>query len=111
MKLKPDKVLSMVGLAKKAGKVVSGEFSTEKAVKENKAQLVIVATDSSDNTKKMFSNMCDYYQVPLFFYSDKETLGHAIGNEFRASLAVIDTGFANTIIGHLRSNESVIPEE
>lgn len=111
MKLKPDKVLAMVGLAKRAGKVVSGEFSTEKAVKENKAQLVIVATDSSDNTRKMFSNMCEYYGVPLYFYSDKETLGHAIGAQFRASLAVIDQGFANTIIGHISNHESVSPEK
>ena len=30
-----DSILSMIGLAKRAGKVVSGESSTEKAVKEN----------------------------------------------------------------------------
>ena len=49
-----NKILSLVGLAMKAGKVVSGEFSTEKAVKEGKASLVIVAEDASDNTKKLF---------------------------------------------------------
>ena len=32
----------MIGLAMKAGKVASGEFSTEKAVKERKAYMVIV---------------------------------------------------------------------
>ena len=50
--MRTDKVLSMLGLAAKAGSVVSGEFSTEKAVKEGKAYLVIVAGDASDNTKK-----------------------------------------------------------
>lgn len=53
--MRPDKVLSMLGIAAKSGSVVSGEFSTEKAVKEGRAYLVIVAGDSSDNTKKMFS--------------------------------------------------------
>lgn len=43
----------MIGLAQKAGKVASGEFSTEKAVKEHKAYMVIVADDSSDNTKRI----------------------------------------------------------
>lgn len=43
----------MIGLAMKAGKVASGEFSTEKAVKERKAYMVIVADDSSDNTKRI----------------------------------------------------------
>ena len=79
----------MIGLAQKAGKVASGEFSTEKAVKTGKAYTVIVADDSSDNTKKMFTNMCTYYKVPIHFFSDKVSVGHAIGKEFRASLAVL----------------------
>ena len=37
-----NKVLSLIGLSTKAGKIVSGEFSTEKAVKTGKAWLVIV---------------------------------------------------------------------
>ena len=92
-----DRVLSMLGLAAKSGNVVSGEFSTEKAVKTGKAYRVIVAGDSSDNTKKMFSDMCTFYNVPLHFFSEKEIIGHAIGKEFRASLAILDEGFANTI--------------
>ncbi|MCI8427522.1 MAG: 50S ribosomal protein L7ae [Lachnospira sp.] len=96
-----DKTLSMLGLAQKAGKVASGEFSTEKAIKSGKASIVIVADDSSDNTKKMFKKMCDYYKVPVYYYSDKETLGHAIGKQFRASLAVIDEGFGKQIQKHI----------
>lgn len=92
----------MLGLAQKAGKIASGEFSTEKAIKSGKASVVIVADDSSDNTKKMFKNMCDYYKVPVYYYSDKETLGHAIGKQFRASLAVIDEGFGKQIQKHMR---------
>lgn len=101
--LKQDKALSMMGLAQRAGKVVSGEFSTEKAVKTGKAWLVVVAGDSSDNTKKMFTNMCEYYEVPVYIYSDKETLGHAIGKEFRASLAVVDENFSKQIIKHIEN--------
>ena len=72
--MKQDRVLSMIGLAQKAGKVASGEFATEKAVKTKKASVVVVASDASDNTKKMFSDMCKYYNVPIYFYSDKEQL-------------------------------------
>ena len=61
--MKPDRVLSMLGIAAKAGSVASGEFSTEKAVKEGRAYLVIVAQDASDNTKKMFRNMTDFYRT------------------------------------------------
>lgn len=93
-----SKVLSMIGLATKAGKVTSGEFSVEKAVKLGKAYLVIVADDASDNTRKMFTNMCTFYEVPIFFYGSKETLGNAMGKETRASLAILDTGFKDAIV-------------
>ena len=92
------KVLSLLGLSAKSGNLVSGEFSTEKAVKEYKAALVIVAEDASDNTKKSFSNMCAYYHVPMIVFADKETLGHAIGKQFRASAAVTQAGFAKAIL-------------
>ena len=92
-----QKVLNLIGLATKAGKTASGEFSTEKAVKTGKASLVIVSEEASDNTKKMFSNMCTYYKVPLYMLGEKEELGHAMGKEMRASLAVLDEGLAKAV--------------
>ena len=55
--MKNNRVLSLIGLATKAGKTVSGEFSTEKSVKTGKGLLVIVAEDASENTKKKFRNI------------------------------------------------------
>lgn len=100
--MKPDKVLSMLSIAAKSGSVASGEFSTEKAVKEGKAYLVIVASDASENTQKMFSNITEFYQVPMYLYGNKETLGHFVGKEFRASLAVTNEGLARSIEEKLR---------
>lgn len=106
--MKQNKALSLVSLATKAGKTVSGEFATEKAVKDFTAELVLVAGDASGNTKKKFKNMCDFYEVPIYFYGDKDTLGHAMGKEFRASLAVTDEGFAKGIRKHLDlENETI----
>ena len=103
MRLKSSKALSLVSLATKAGKTASGEFCTEKEVKTGMAELVIVAEDASANTKKKFKNMCDFYEVPIYFYGDKDTLGHAMGKEFRATLAVTDAGFAKGIVKHLET--------
>jgi len=105
--LKTDKVLSMLGLAAKAGAIASGEFSTEKSVKEGKAFLVIVAEDASDNTKKHFRDMTTFYEVPMCVYSNKEMLGHAIGKEFRASLAVNSENFATNIEGKIQAQQTV----
>ena len=71
--MKPDKILSLVGLATRAGKTASGEFCTEKEVKTGRAALVIVAGDASENTKKKFRDMCEFYEVPIYFYKDKDT--------------------------------------
>ena len=92
-----NKAYGMIGMAMNAGKLVSGDFATEKAVKSGKAALVIVSESASENTKKKFRNMCDYYQVPICFFGEKEELGHAIGKQFRASLAVTDEGLAKAI--------------
>ncbi len=102
--MKNNRTLSLVGLATKAGKTVSGEFSTEKSVKTGKGLLVLAAEDASENTKKKFKNMCTFYQVPIYFFSDKESLGRAMGKDFRACLAVQDENFAEAIRKTLEDN-------
>ena len=97
-----NKVLSLLGLATKAGKVASGEFSTEKSVKTGKGFLVLVADDASQNTNKKFQNMCDFYEVPIYFIANKEELGRFCGKEFRASLAVQDENFAKAMLKELQ---------
>lgn len=89
-----NKVYSMVSLAKKAGKLVSGEFSVDNAGKSGAAKLIILATDASDRTKKSVTDMCRYYEVPCYFYGTKEELGRAIGKENRAQIAITDENFA-----------------
>ena len=93
----------MLGIAAKSGSVVSGEFSTEKAVKTGKAYLVIVSEEASDNTNKMFTNMTDFYEVPIYVFGTKEELGRCIGKEFRASLAIVDENLANAVEKKLKS--------
>lgn len=99
--MKQNKVLSLLGLSARAGKLASGEYSAETAVKSGKAALVLVAEDASANTKKLFHDKCSFYEVPIYEFGTKEVLGHAIGKELRASVAVLDEGLANAVISHL----------
>ncbi|MDE6889219.1 MAG: ribosomal L7Ae/L30e/S12e/Gadd45 family protein [Eubacterium sp.] len=105
--MKPDKVLSMIGIAARAGSIASGEFSTEKAAKGGRAYLVILAKDASQNTKKHFSDMCAYREIPYFEYADKKQLGNCIGKEYRASLAVTDENLGGAIIKRLTETEQL----
>ena len=100
------KILSLFGLAARAGRIVSGEFQTETAVKAGTACLVVVAEDASENTKKLFHDKCSFYKIPIITLGTKEELGHAIGKEFRASLAILDTGFAEAVMKKM-NQESV----
>ncbi len=99
--MRPDSVLSVIGIAARAGRVAGGEFSTEKAIKSGAAYLVILAADASQNTKKHFTDMCTYRNVTCVEYADKNRLGNCIGKEHRASLAVTDEHLAKAIIKKL----------
>ncbi len=96
-----DKVISLLGLAERAGKIASGEFAAEKAVKTGKARLIIVAEDASDNTKKKMKNMTAFYETPLYVYGSKDDLGHCIGKEYRSMVAVLQPGFAKSVMKQL----------
>ena len=93
----------MLGIAAKSGNVASGEFSTEKAIKTGYAYLVIVSEEASANTNKMFTNMTDFYEVPMYVFGTKEELGRCIGKEFRASLAITDENLANAVENKLKA--------
>jgi ribosomal protein L7Ae-like RNA K-turn-binding protein len=97
----------MISLCAKAGKLTSGNFSVEKAVKLQRAYVVIVASDASDNTKKLFNQKCNYYKIPYFEFGDKDNLGRFIGKEFRTSIAILDEGFGNQLIKYFNLNENL----
>lgn len=93
-----DRILAFISIANKAGKVASGEFATETAVKSGKAKLVIVASDASENTKKFFNDKCRFYSVKCIEYGTKEQLGRACGKDFRSNAAILDKGFGDNIL-------------
>ena len=99
--------LSSLGLCMRSGNLTSGDFSVSEAIRKHNAHFVIVAEDASDNTKKKFRNLCSHYQVPLSIWCSKEQLGHAIGKEFRASIAIVDQGFSDMIRRQLDKEKSM----
>lgn len=105
--MEDKKIYSMLSLCAKSGRLVSGGFSVEKAVKNQSAYLVLVAQDASNNTKKLFDRKCNYYKIPYFEFGDKDSLGKFIGKEMRTSVAVLDKGFANQIVNYMNVKENV----
>ncbi|MDD9147025.1 ribosomal L7Ae/L30e/S12e/Gadd45 family protein [Sporolactobacillus sp. CQH2019] len=95
---KNDPWYALLGLAKRAGKVVAGEETVLKAIRGHKAGVVIMSSDASDRTKKTVNNKCIFYKVPIFETSERVTLGRAIGQPPRVLIAVTDSRFAARLI-------------
>ena len=51
---------------------------------------------------------CNRQSCKVYFYKDKDTLGHAMGKEFRASLVILDEGFAKGIRKHIDTENQTI---
>ena len=99
--LKQNKILSLLGIAMKGRNLLSGEFQTLEAVKQGSAMLVIIAEDASDRTRKLFTDKCSFYKVPVICFGTREELGRAIGKDLRSSLGVCDVGLADAIMKQL----------
>ena len=93
-----DSVLGMIGLAKRAGKVVTGAEICGAAIKKGRSGLIIIAGDISENSRKAITDTCKYYKVKYIEYADKEKLGKITGSQERAVISVNDRGFAKAVL-------------
>jgi ribosomal protein L7Ae-like RNA K-turn-binding protein len=96
-----EKWLSIIGLAYRARKIISGEELVIKDVRNKNAKLVLLAEDGSQNTKKKVMDKCTFYNVPFRIVSDRQRLGKAIGKSERVVVGVNDQGFATKLIALL----------
>jgi ribosomal protein L7Ae-like RNA K-turn-binding protein len=90
--------MSLLGLANRARKIISGEELAVKEIRGGKARLVILSADASANTTKKITDKCKSYEVPLKIVENRHLLGQAIGKEARVVVAVLDDGFAKKLV-------------
>ncbi|HTG67786.1 L7Ae/L30e/S12e/Gadd45 family ribosomal protein [Paenibacillus sp. Soil522] len=105
--MKQNKSLSQLGMAMRAGKLITGDEIVLKAVRSKQVHLVIIAGDASENTKKKFRDKCNTYGIQLAEAFDREQLGKAIGKPERVVIAVTDAQFGKMIASHLSHNTEV----
>lgn len=90
----PNKLTSAIGFAMKAGKLVSGDFSTEKAARSGRARLLLLDDTASNNTKEKYRALSASKNVELIEVTD---LGNWIGKPGRMVAAVTDLNFTTMI--------------
>lgn len=95
-------MLSMLGLAKKAGRVEIGEEPVGAAARAKKARVILVAQDAGPSSQRRAfsfaeSGACLCLTVP----ADKDALGRALGRTSVAMCAVTEIGFAGAVVKKL----------
>lgn len=95
-------VLRLLGLAQRAGNVVSGDEAVRAKLQRRQVKLVIIAEDAAETTRQDFDSLARKYGVPCVLCGTKEKLGAAIGKSPRAVLALLDQNVARRVVGYLR---------
>ena len=106
-----DKLLNLIGLAKKAGKLEVGEEPVGAAARSKHARLILIASDAADNTRRRALHFgeageCICLEIP----PTKEDLGRALGRTSCALLALTDIGFAEAIAKKLAEGDERFAE-
>ena len=102
-----NKVLGLLGLAKKAGQLEVGEEPTGAAARAKDARLLLIASDAADNSYRRLRHFADagaclYAKLPC----TKDELGSALGRTSCAMVAVTDVGFATAITEKLAEDDA-----
>ena len=98
-----DKIYGMIGLAKRAGKIVSGSNLCLDCIKKRRSFLIIISHDASDTTAKSLTDSCTYYGVRNVRFGTKGLLGKYTGGGERSVISVNDENFANVIYDKIRA--------
>ncbi|WP_462409273.1 YlxQ family RNA-binding protein [Neobacillus sp. Marseille-QA0830] len=96
--MKQNQWMSLLGLANRARKIISGEELTVKQIRSGNAKVVLLSADASQNTTKKITDKCNSYAVPIKIVENRYLLGQAIGKEARVVVAVLDDGFAKKLV-------------
>ncbi len=92
-----NKILGLIGLSAKAGKICFGADSVESEIKRRKVYLVIIAKDSSERTKEKFQNICKNEGIKSIVIENIESLSKAIGKTNKAVIGIKDKNLATEI--------------
>ncbi len=91
-----QKVLNLLGIANKAGCIVTGEDNVANALSKNKLKIVFVANDASERTIDKFVKKCYFYKVVCNLDLSSEELSSALGKP-RKIVGLTDKGFFDAL--------------
>ncbi|MBQ7245892.1 MAG: ribosomal L7Ae/L30e/S12e/Gadd45 family protein [Firmicutes bacterium] len=112
--MQEDRLLGYLGLATKAGKLVTGYNTCLDMIPRGKIKLIILAEDVGEKTKKRFEQKCKSYEIELREGIGADQMSKACGKQGKGIFGITDKGFAKSIIALIdkaESKETVKDEE
>lgn len=101
------KILNLLGLAMRAGKIKYGNESCIESINKSKVKLVILASDASERTKTNFKQLCANKKISIYEFLNMDEISHAIGKQNKVVIGVCDENFSNEIIKILNGGEVI----
>lgn len=94
-------VLSLLGLALRAGGAATGIRASRDAVRSGVARLVLTAGDASETQLEKVLGLARERDVPHRVVADRGTLGRALGSSSISAVAVTNPSLAERILEQL----------
>ena len=93
-----EQICFALGLAQKAGTLVSGDQGISDGLKKGKVRYVLIAAATSPRSREKLEFGCQSSHVPYGNGPDMATLGAAIGKSPRAAVAILDSHFLKLML-------------
>jgi ribosomal protein L7Ae-like RNA K-turn-binding protein len=104
-----ERMVGLLGMALRAGKLTAGQEPVLKLIRRGRAKLILLSEDASENTKKVFHDKGQYYNVPVLEKGSMDQMGRALGKGPRAVVAISDAGFARSMVQNIEEGKGTGP--
>ena len=92
-----QKLLNMLGLCARAGRMTTGEKACLDKIRAGGAYAALLDSAAAKNAVKSMTDACSHHNVVLI-RTPEYALGDAIGKPGRMACVITDEGFAKSII-------------
>ncbi|SFG49630.1 Ribosomal protein L7Ae [Desulfotomaculum arcticum] len=102
------KLADMLGLCRRAGKVISGDTAVRNGLLKNEVRLIIIANDAAIKSKDNYLLLAKENNIPAFCYASKNELGILLGKAPRTVVAITDEQLARGVAGAMERGDNGI---
>ena len=104
---RPDAALRLLGLAARAGAVVTGTERVREGVRDRSLGFVLVAADASENSHDKLIPTLQGSGIPFAVRYERVQLGDAVGRSPLSAVGLLDASFAARLQQLIRDEDGM----